>query len=134
MKNNSKYLIAYLDKVIRPLVLISHKTSGYVKAFKGINKLMPLHIDGDKLLEKDKSIWTKPNNLKYIKLNVLVVYDIRYIKTKIRINVNKVNTNFHGLNVPDDNVECEPFTIISIDSLVVYESKYYLQVYLDNCT
>ena len=127
-------MIAYLDKVIRPLVLISHKTSGYVKAFKGINKLMPLHIDDDKLLETYKSIWTKPDNLKYIKLNVLVVYDIRYIKTKIRINVNKVNTNFHGLNVPDDNVECEPFTIISIDSLVVYESKYYLQVYLDNCT
>ena len=30
-------------------------------------------------------------------------------------------------------VECEPFTIISIDSLFVYGNKYYLQVYLYNC-
>ena len=35
--------------------------------------------------------------------------------------------------MPDDNIECKSFTIISIDSLLVYENKYYLQVYLDNC-
>ena len=32
-----------------------------------------------------------------------------------------------------DDIECESFTVISIDSLLVYENKYYLQVYLDNC-
>ena len=30
-KTNSKYLIIYLDKVMRPLVLTLHKMSGYVK-------------------------------------------------------------------------------------------------------
>ena len=30
-KNNSKYLIGYLDEVIRPLILIFPKMSGYVK-------------------------------------------------------------------------------------------------------
>ena len=30
-------------------------------------------------------------------------------------------------------MKCESFTVISIDSLLVYENKYYLQVYLDNC-
>ena len=30
-KTNSKYLIRYSDKVIRPSVLIMHKMSGYVK-------------------------------------------------------------------------------------------------------
>ena len=35
--------------------------------------------------------------------------------------------------MPEDDIECESFTVISIDSLFVYESKYYLQVYLDNC-
>ena len=34
--------------------------------------------------------------------------------------------------MPEDVVECKSFTIISIDSLLVYESKYYLQVYFDN--
>ena len=33
-KINSKYLIRYLDKIIRPLVLIMPKMSGYVKTFK----------------------------------------------------------------------------------------------------
>ena len=33
-KTNSKYLIGYLDKVIRPLVLIMPKMGGYVKTFK----------------------------------------------------------------------------------------------------
>ena len=33
-KNNSKYMIGYLDEVIRPLVLILPKMSGYVKTFK----------------------------------------------------------------------------------------------------
>ena len=32
-KNNSKYLIGYLDEVLRPLVLILPKMSGYVKTF-----------------------------------------------------------------------------------------------------
>ena len=33
--------------------------------------------------------------------------------------------------MPEDNIECKSFTVISIDSLLVYKSKYYLQVYLD---
>ena len=45
----------------------------------------------------------------------------------------KVYTNVRGLNVPEDDIECESFTVIFIDSLLVYDQKYYLQVYLDNC-
>ena len=57
----------------------------------------------------------------------------RYTKTKIRTYVDKVYINFWDLNVLEDWVECQSFTIISTDSLVVYSNKYYLQVYLDNC-
>ena len=35
--------------------------------------------------------------------------------------------------MPEDDIQCESFTVISIDSLPVYENKYYLQVYLDHC-
>ena len=34
--------------------------------------------------------------------------------------------------MPEDDIECESFTVISIDSLLVYQRKYYLQVYFDN--
>ena len=48
------------------------------------------------------------------------VYHDRYIKTKIRPYGDTVSTNFCVLNV-------------SKYFLLVYEWKYYLQVYLDNC-
>ena len=41
-KTNSKYLIGYLDKNIRPLVLIMPKMSGYVKTFKVKEKCLSL--------------------------------------------------------------------------------------------
>ena len=58
-KTNSKHFIGYLDKVIRQLVFILPKMSGYVKTFKvkdgdkdKNNKLMSFRIDDVKLLEK----------------------------------------------------------------------------------
>ena len=36
--------------------------------------------------------------------------------------------------MPENDIECEYFTVIFIDCLLVYENKYYLQVYLGNCT
>ena len=98
------------------------------------NKLVSFLIDDGKLLEKYKAICTKIEDLENIELNLLPVYDDRYIKTKIRTYTDKVYSNFHGLNVSEDDIECESFTVTSIDSLLVYENKYYLQVYLDNCT
>ena len=35
--------------------------------------------------------------------------------------------------MPKDNLECESFTTVFIDSSFTYENKYYLQVYLDIC-
>ena len=35
--------------------------------------------------------------------------------------------------MPEDCAKCKSFTVISNDSLLVYENKYYVQVYSDNC-
>ena len=43
---------------------------------------MSFRIDDEKLLEKYKAISTKIEDLRNIELNVLQVYDDRYIKTK----------------------------------------------------
>ena len=79
--------------------------------------------------KKYNAIWTKIEDLKSIELNALPVCDDRYIKTYD----DKTYPNFRGLNVQEDGIECESFTIISIDSLLVYGKKHYLQVYLENC-
>ena len=138
-KTNSKYLIGYLDKDIRPLVFIMPRMSGYVKTFKVEDgdqvkkkKLISFRIDEEKLLKKYKAIWTKIEDLKNNKLSALPVNDDKYIKTKIRTYGDKVYNKFRGLNVPEDDIEYESFTAISFDSLLVYENKSYLQVYLGN--
>ena len=46
------------------------------------------------------------------------------MKTEIRTYGDKVYTNYRGLNVPEDDIECVSFTVISIDSLFVHENKY----------
>ena len=43
---------------------------------------------------------------KYIELDALPVNDDKYINDKIRTYCDKVYTNFHGLNVPEDGAEC----------------------------
>ena len=95
---------------------------------------MYLRIDNDKLLEEYRTIWTKIEDLRNIQFNALPVDDDRYIKTKIGTYGDKVYTNFWDLNVSENKVVCNSFTVISIDSLLVYDNSYYLQVYLDNCT
>ena len=118
-KPNSKYLIGYLHKDIRPLILIMPKMCGYVKTSKdkeGGNKSMYFHIDDEKLLEKHKAVWNKIEDLKNIKLNTLLVYDDRYIKTEIRTYGDKVYINFRGLNMREDDIGFESFTVIFINS------------------
>ena len=84
-KNNSKYLNGYLDEVIKPVVLVLPKVSGYVKTFKGKSgdtnknsKLLSLLTDDENLLKKFKIFWTKIEDLQNIELNALPVYNDRY--------------------------------------------------------
>ena len=51
-------------------------------------------------------------------------------KTKYEFKV----INFIPIFLVKDNIECEYFTVISIASLILPETKYYLWVYLGNCT
>ena len=76
------------------------------------NKLRSLSIDVEKLLYKYKAIWTNIEDFKNIELNALLIYDGRYIKTKIRTFGGKGYTNFCGLNLPENDIECESFTVI----------------------
>ena len=59
--------------------------------------------------------------MKDFELDTLLFYNDRYIKTKIKTYSNKVYINLHGLNVAENGVECESFTVISIESLLVYD-------------
>ena len=86
MKNNSKYLTKCLDHVLRPLVLVLCKNFERKEGDKdhnSNNKLMSFHRVDDKLLKKYRTIWSK-----------------------IGTYSDKVDTNFHGLNIPKFCVKC----------------------------
>ena len=79
---------------------------------------MPFRVDDKNLLEKNKTIWTKIEDLKNTELNALPKYNDRYIKSKIKTYGDKVYNTFGSLNVSVDDIECESFTVISIDFLL----------------
>ena len=76
------------------------------------NNLMSLSIDDDNLLQKYQTISTTIKDLRNIEYDALPIYDDRYLKTKITAYDEKVYTNFCGLNVSEEGVECESFTLI----------------------
>ena len=84
---------------------------------------MSFRIDDKKLLEKYKTNWTKFENLKNIELNALPFFYDRYIKSKIQAHGYKVYNNFRGLNLLEDEIECESFTVICFDSLVFMKTN-----------
>ena len=95
-KNSLKYLIGYNDgDVIRPLCIILPQMTGYVKHFDS-NKTMSFKVSDNKLLKKYNKIWGKVGNLLNIEFDSELVYgDVdKYIKTKIKMYGDRVNTNF----------------------------------------
>ena len=56
--------------------------------------------------------------MKNIKLTSLPAYDDKYLKSKTRTYGGKLYADFRDLNVLEDDIECESFIVISIDSFL----------------
>ena len=101
-KNSLKYFIGYNDvDVIRPLHIKLPQIIGYIKNFDS-NKTMSFNVDDNKLLKKYNKIWGKISNLMNIEFDSKPVYgdNDKYIKTKIKMYEDRVNTNFQSKKVP----------------------------------
>ena len=57
----------------------------------------------------------------------------KYIKTKIKMYKDKVNTNFQGKEVSKENSPYNWFSLIMLDSVIKVNYKYYPQTLLDEC-
>ena len=67
---------------------------------------------------KYNSIWNKIKKLLgSIKLSSNVIYDDQYIKTKVK-TFKAVKTLFSDDIIPEESVECECISCISVDSLL----------------
>ena len=99
---------------------------GYAKHFDS-NKTMSFKVSDNKLLKKYNKIWGKISNLLNIELDSQPVYGDgdKYIKTKLKMYGDRVNTNFQGKKVPKENASYKCLSLIMLDSLIRVNKKYY---------
>ena len=64
------------------------------------------------------------------------MHDNKYVKIKIKICNNRINTNFQGNEIPEDNEYCTCLSVILLDSVIEIDNGYYPQIFLEQwkCT
>ena len=85
-------------------------------------------------------IWERISNLMNIEFDPVYgdndpVYgdNDKYIKTKIKVYEDRVNTNFQGKKVPKENASYKCLSLIMLDSVIRVNKKYYPQTFLEEC-
>ena len=134
-KNSLKYFIGYNDgDFIRLLCIILPQMIGYVKHFDS-NKTMYFKVSDNKLLKKYNKIWENVGNLLNIDFDSEPVYgDVdKYVKTKIKVYGDRVNTNFQGKKVPKENASYKCLSLTMLDSVIRVNKKYYPQTLVEEC-
>ena len=82
--------------------------TGYAKKFDD-NAKMSFIVKDKQLLKNYIKIWEKIEELMKINFEIKPVYgdDLKYIKTKIKIYVDSVTTNFHNKKIPKEKAPCK---------------------------
>ena len=94
-----------------------------------------LRVDDSKLFKKYYKIWKTIKILLGIELDSEPVYGDTdsYMKTKVKVYYDRVNTNFQGKETPKRDSSYKCLSLIMLDSVVKVEKKYYPQVFLEEC-
>ena len=96
---------------------------------------MSFKINDNKLLREYTQIWQKVKILLNIELDSEPIHgdNDKYVKTKIKIYGDNVNTNFQGKEVPKENPSYKCLSSIILDSIIKEKKEYYLQTLLEKC-
>ena len=130
-KGAFKYFIGYINKYIKPLCIRIPQLNGYVKYFDSNNKYVNFLVHDKELLKKYNAKWNRIRNLLKREFNNESVYNDKYIKSKINLYNIKVNTNFHGNKIPEENECYECLSVILLDSVVKVNEKYFPLILLE---
>ena len=57
----------------------------------------------------------------------------KYIKRKIKMHEDRLNTNFQGKKMPKENPSYKCLSLIMLDSVIIANKKYYPQTLLEEC-
>ena len=94
--------------------------------------------DSNEFLERYTSIWEKISDLVNKKFDSDPIYNKKYINTKIRLYNNDIKTNFSNIDnknnkLPEKNKLYKCISLISLDSIIKINKKYYPQTLLQEC-
>ena len=134
-KNSLKYFIGYNDSdIIRPLYIRLPQRTGYARKFDEI-VTMSFIVKDKKLLKNYTKIWETIEKLMKITFESKPVYgeDVKYIKTKIKMDAGSLITNFHNKKMPKEKALCRCLSIIMMDLVIKANKKYYPQTFLEEC-
>ena len=95
-------------------------------------------LDNNEFLERYTAIWEKISNLVNKKFDSDPIYNNKYINIKIRSYNNDIKTNFHNIDnennkLPEKNKLYKCVSLISLDSFIKINKKYYPQTLLQEC-
>ena len=82
---------------------------------------------------KYTEIWNKIKSILNIKFHSKPIYDDKYIKTKVKLFNNTINTLFSGTEIPKERIYYVCIAAICIDFVLRVQKKNYPQVYLEQC-
>ena len=127
--------IVYNDNdIIRPLCIRFPQMTGYVRKLNE-NSTMSFRVKAKQLLKNYNKTWEKVEQLRKIDFESQPVYgdDDKYIKTNIKTYEKSIITNFHNKKTPKEKASCKCLSIITIDSVIKANKKYYPQTLLEEC-
>ena len=90
-----KYFIGYVeDEFVKPLCIIFHQISGYIKYFENGGENMSFLIKDDEVCEKYEQIWDEIKNKLSIKFHSEPICEQKYLKAKVKQFDGLIKTNF----------------------------------------
>ena len=94
--------------------------------------------NNNEFLERYNAIWEKISNLVNKKFDSDPNYNNKYINTKIRSYNNDIITNFRNIDNKNNKLleKNKPYkcvSLISLDSIIKFNKKYYPQTLLQEC-
>ena len=108
-----------INNFIRPLCVRLPQMIGYAKNFNE-NATMSFRAPNNKQLLKNYNKISEN-----FKSKTFYGDDDKYIKTKIKIYVDNIITNFHNKKMPKEQVPCKCLSVIMLDSVIKANKKYY---------
>ena len=94
---------------------------------------MSFFIKDNVVWEEYQHIWDVIKDKLGIEFHSEPVYEYKYWKAKVREFDSVTKTNFLGNDMPKENMHYTCIACITIDSVINFNKKNHLQVYLEEC-